>query len=504
MDFHDIFIFENGDEDNSTLEHWQKSIQRWKDSGKTVPESHPPPTSGREDTDIEAYFNEESEDETKPLFKLPNLVKEENSSDSSSGTSSNEKRKLKRRKVNKETLSSVKKLEVSQNNTDKQLQIIADSQNEIKALFLDTQSSLKILQEKNSANENTIRIIQEGIASNNLAIKSNVNLAKEQNLLLDNRLDLIVKQGKEHNDKIEAKQDLLAKQEIEHNQKIEERLDNLAEKDKEVCTPPTTQPPSINNTDASNSVQKEQSNNAETDIESQLKPAIEEPHVSTNIVNFPPTDNQISTIVGSEETVSNSLDSVSPTLKLKVKTKALKKRLKRKQKVSPVSKQTEVESVGNKTEVESVSNTRSFVEEFFKFLIAFMKEITGIMKSPTGILWGLVFLLLVHPKFIHGSPLNSLEIDNIPAKVNYLSPLNTLVQNFQQEKDFTFYTVESYDAMSFTFPLKEIKTEQFNGMTDACNGISAQHELCLNHPGSCQTSKITTDNFEEAIELFGF
>merc|ERR1712148_17344 len=168
------------------------------------------PTSGREDTDIEAYFNEESEDETKPLFKLPTLVKEENSSDSSSGTSSNEKRKLKRRKVNKETLSSVRKLEISQNNTDKQLQIIADSQKEIKALFLDTQSSLKILQEKNSANENTIRIIQEGITSNNLAIKSNANSAKEQNLMIDNRLDLIVKQGKENNDRIEATQDLLA------------------------------------------------------------------------------------------------------------------------------------------------------------------------------------------------------------------------------------------------------------------------------------------------------
>merc|ERR1712030_104621 len=256
--------------------------------------------------------------------------------------------------------------------------------------------------------------------------------------------------------------------------------------------PPTAPPPSIDNTDASNSVQKEQSNSAKTEIGSQLKPAIEESHVSTNIVNFPPTDNQISTIVGSEETVSNSLDSVSPTPKLKVKTKALKKRLKRKQQVSPVSKQTEIESV-NKSKV--------FVEEFFRFLIAFMKEITGIMKSPLGIFWGLVFLLLVHPKFIHGSPLNSVEINNVPAKVNYLSPLDTLVQNFQQEKDFTFYTVESYDAMSFTFPLKEIKTEQFNGMTDACNGISAQHELCLNHPGSCQTSKITTDNFEEAIKI---
>merc|ERR1711905_19693 len=126
--------------------------------------------------------------------------------------------------------------------------------------------------------------------------------------------------------------------------------------------------------------------------------------------------------MGSEETVSNSLDSVSPTPELKVKTKTLKKRLKRKQKMSPVYKQ---------TEVESLSNTRIFLEEFFKFLIAFMNEITGIMKSPTGILWGLVFLLLVHPKFIHESPLNSLEIDNLSAKVSYLSPLDTLMQNFQ-------------------------------------------------------------------------
>merc|ERR1712030_309587 len=209
-----------------------------------------------------------------------------------------------------------------------------------------------------------------------------------------------------------------------------------------------------------------------SDIESQLKPAIEEPHVSTNTVNFPPTVNQISTVVGSEETVSNSLDSVSPTPKLRVK-----------------------------TEVESASNTKSFVEEFFKFLIAFMKEITGIMKSPLGVFWGLIFLLLVHPTLIHGSPLNSLEIDNMSANVKHLSPLDTLMQHFQQDEDFTIYTVESYDAMSFTFPLKEIKSEQFNGMTDACNGISAQHELCLKHPGVCQTSKITTDNFEEAIKI---
>ena len=134
-----------------------------------------------------------------------------------------------------------------------------------------------------------------------------------------------------------------------------------------------------------------------------------------------------------------------------------------------------------------------------------MNAITGIMSSPTGILWGLVFLLAFHPQFIRASPVNSVDISyHSPANsmdINYHSPLDTLMKNFQTEEYFTIYAVESYDASSFTFSLKEIKLEEFNGMTDACNGISAQHELCLNHPGSCQTSKITANNFEEAIKI---
>merc|ERR1712105_518510 len=107
---------------------------------------------------------------------MPHLVKEESSSDSSSGTSSNGKGRIKRKRDTKETLSSVRKLEISQSNTDKQLKIIADNQREIKALFLDTQSTMNNLQEKNSINENTVRVIQEGIVSNTLAIKSNFNI----------------------------------------------------------------------------------------------------------------------------------------------------------------------------------------------------------------------------------------------------------------------------------------------------------------------------------------
>merc|ERR1711984_76128 len=196
---------------------------------------------------------------------------------------------------------------------------------------------------------------------------------------------------------------------------------------------------------------------------------MEDTLVSNIPINSTPIANPVTKVMGSEKTVSNSLDSVSQIPKLKVnKSRKMKKRLKRKPKMSPVYEQ---------IEVESLSNTRIFLEEYFKFLIALMNAITGIMSSPTGILWGLVFLLLVHPQFIHASPVNSVEIGNHSAKVNYLSPLDTLMQNFQHEKDFTIYAVESYDAMSFTFSLEEIKMEEFNGMTDACNGISAQHAL---------------------------
>ena len=50
---------------------------------------------------------------------------------------------------------------------------------------------------KHEINENTVRVIQEGIVSNTLAIKSNFDITKEHNLLIEKRLDMMVKQGKD-------------------------------------------------------------------------------------------------------------------------------------------------------------------------------------------------------------------------------------------------------------------------------------------------------------------
>merc|ERR1711984_41719 len=99
--------------------------------------------------------------------------------------------------------------------------------------------SVNNLNGKHEINENTVRVIQEGIVSNNtLAIKSNFEIAKEHNLLIEKRLDMMAKQERDHNELIEAKQDLLAKQEKEHNEIIEAKLDMLAKREKEACTPP--------------------------------------------------------------------------------------------------------------------------------------------------------------------------------------------------------------------------------------------------------------------------
>ena len=75
--------------------------------------------------------------------------------------------------------------------------------------------SVKDLYNKHDNTQNTVRIIQEGIESNTLAIKTNFELAKEHNLLIEKRSDMPAKQEKEHNELIEAKLDMLAKREKE-------------------------------------------------------------------------------------------------------------------------------------------------------------------------------------------------------------------------------------------------------------------------------------------------
>merc|ERR1712090_77784 len=164
--------------------------------------------------------------------------------------------------------------------------------------------SMNDLQDKHEVNENTVRVIQEGIVSNTLAIKSNFDITKEHNLLIEKLLDMMAKQERDHNDLIEAKQDLLAKQEKEHNEIIEAKLDILAKREKETCSPPKpiVQPLVIEHKDDSNAVQKQQSSNAKMTTEAQLKPTMEDTPVSNILINSTPIANPITKAMGSEKT----------------------------------------------------------------------------------------------------------------------------------------------------------------------------------------------------------
>ena len=75
------------------------------------------------------------------------------------------------------------------------------------------------------------------------------------------------------------------------------------------------------------------------------------------------------------------------------------------------------------------------------------------------------------------------------------------MESLDQDKSFILYSVKSYDAISFTVKISEVKEEEFYGINAACDAISSQHELCLEHPASCQSAKLSIGNFEETIKI---
>ena len=81
------------------------------------------------------------------------------------------------------------------------------------------------------------------------------------------------------------------------------------------------------------------------------------------------------------------------------------------------------------------------------------------------------------------------------------SALDTMMESLNNKDSFLLYAVESYDAMSFIVQIKEVKEGEFYGVNAACDAISSQHELCLEHPASCQSANLNIGNFEETIKI---
>merc|ERR1712030_255307 len=67
---------------------------------------------------------------------------------------------------------------------------------------------------------------------------------------------------------------------------------------------------------------------------------------------------------------------------------------------------------------------------------------------------------------------------------------------------FILYSVDAMEASSFIVQMEEVSQEEFDGLAASCSAIPIQHEICLAHPASCQSTQMNIDNFEKAITKY--
>ena len=117
---------------------------------------------------------------------------------------------------------------------------------------------------------------------------------------------------------------------------------------------------------------------------------------------------------------------------------------------------------------------------------------TTIFKSPTGIIWGVLALLAFQIAMSQATPISAND-------ANTQTSLETMLNSLGPNPSFMLYSVKAMEASSFIIQLKEVQQEEFYGIDSACNAIPIQHEICLAHPASCQSTQMNIDNFEKTI-----
>ena len=83
-------------------------------------------------------------------------------------------------------------------------------------------------------------------------------------------------------------------------------------------------------------------------------------------------------------------------------------------------------------------------------------------------------------------------------------PITTLLPSTNRSTPFTVYSLESLETNSYQFALNEIRLEIISGIESACQAIPLLHETCLKHPASCQSVKLSIDNYEKSIRKNGY
>ena len=106
-------------------------------------------------------------------------------------------------------------------------------------------------------------------------------------------------------------------------------------------------------------------------------------------------------------------------------------------------------------------------------------------------MWGFLALFALIA-VTHGSPV-------VENDATTHTSLETLLNSLGPNPSFTIYSVKSFEASSFVTQLNEVQQEEFYGIELACDAMPVQHNLCLQHPASCQSTNINIINFENAV-----
>ena len=126
------------------------------------------------------------------------------------------------------------------------------------------------------------------------------------------------------------------------------------------------------------------------------------------------------------------------------------------------------------------------------FISGFFNLMNTIFNNSPGILWGICLVFAFQTAMSHAAPSSIND-------VNTQTSLTTMLSSQDPSSSFLLYSVDTMESKTYTFQMDEIRQEVFSGLASSCSSIPTLHELCLEHPASCQSSIMSIDNFEKAI-----
>ena len=126
------------------------------------------------------------------------------------------------------------------------------------------------------------------------------------------------------------------------------------------------------------------------------------------------------------------------------------------------------------------------------FITGFFNLMTSIFNNSPGILWGICLVFAFQTAMSHAAPSSIID-------VNTQTSLTTMLSSQDPSASLILYSVDAMESKTYTFQMDEIRQEAFAKMASSCTSIPTLHELCLEHPASCQSTLLSIDNFEKAI-----